>query len=137
MQLKLATVIVPEPAAHEVVIRVEAAPLNPSDTGAIVGPADITRMRAEGAGGDARVVMPVPPAAMPGLTGKIGQPLATGNEGAGVVVAAGASAEAQALIGQLVATNAGGTYSRYRAVNLANLLVLKQGMTPPRLLRFS
>jgi NADPH:quinone reductase len=130
LHLTLASVPVPNPAAEEVVIRVEAAPINPSDIGAMIGPADISRMRAEGSDDAIQVVIPMPPQAMPALAAKVGQPLPAGVEGAGVVVAAGSSSEAQSLIGRVVAVSTGAMYGQYRVVKVADLLVMKDGATP-------
>jgi NADPH2:quinone reductase len=131
LHLDLATVAIAPPADDEVVIRVEAAPINPSDIGAMIGPADVSRIRVEEDSGDAvRVSMPVPTQAMPELAAKVGQLAAAGIEGAGVVVAAGSSPRAQSLMGRVVATNTGAMYTQYRVAKAADLLVAEDGATP-------
>ena len=110
---------VPEPGPDEIVIRVEAAPLNPSDMGLLFGGADMAAAVASGPAGRPVVTAPVPDAAMRGLAGRVGTPMPAGNEGAGTVVAAGGSAAAQALLGKIAAAAGGGMYSQYRAVNVA------------------
>jgi NADPH:quinone reductase-like Zn-dependent oxidoreductase len=130
LQLRLARVALAEPAPEEVVIRVEAAPINPSDIGAMFGPSDISRMRADGAGDTKQVAIPMPPQAMLAMAAKVGQPLSAGVEGAGIVVAAGSSAKAQMLLGKVVAVSIGGMYAQYRVANVADLLVMKGGTTP-------
>src|SRR5438046_2479612 len=125
----LDVVPVPEPGPDEVVIRVEAAPLNPSDMGLLFGGADMAAAVASGPAGRPVVTAPIPDAAMRGLAGRVGTPMAVGNEGAGTVVAAGGSAAAQALLGQVVAAAGGGMYSQYRAVNVALCLELPAGAT--------
>lgn len=120
---------VAKPAAEEVVIRVEAAPINPSDLGAMLGPADISRMRVDGSGEAMQVIIPMPPEAMHAMAARIGQSLPAGIEGAGVVVAAGSSPDAQALMGKVVAVSTGAMYAQYRVANLADLLVMKGGAT--------
>jgi NADPH:quinone reductase len=130
VQLMLVRAPVLSPAANEVVIRVEAAPINPSDLGALFGPSDITRMRVEGTGDDVRIVVPMPPPGMRMLAARIGRPIPVGTEGAGVVVAAGASPQAQALLGKVVAVAMGSMYAEYYVANVADLLPTKEGTTP-------
>ena len=49
LEISLVNVPVPEPAADEIVVRVEATPINPSDIGLLVGAADMTTAKASGA----------------------------------------------------------------------------------------
>jgi NADPH2:quinone reductase len=129
LELSLDMVPVPEPGPDEVVIRVEAAPLNPSDIGLLFGGADMAAAVASGSAQRPVVTAPVPDAAMRALAGRVGTPMPVGNEGAGTVVAAGGSAAAQALLGKLVAAVGGGMYSQYRLVNVALCLELPAGAT--------
>jgi NADPH2:quinone reductase len=129
LELFLDMVPVSEPGPDEVVIRVEAAPLNPSDMGLLFGGADMGAAVASGSADRPVVTAPIPDAAMRGLAGRVGTPMAVGNEGAGTVVAAGESAAAQALLGKVVAAAGGGMYSQYRPVNVALLLELPAGAT--------
>ena len=129
LELFLDMVPVSEPGPDEVVIRVEAAPLNPSDMGLLFGGADMAAAVASGSADRPVVTAPIPDAAMRGLAGRIGTPLPVGNEGAGTVVAAGESAAAQALLGKVVAAAGGGMYSQYRPVNVALCLELPAGTT--------
>jgi NADPH:quinone reductase-like Zn-dependent oxidoreductase len=129
LELFLDMVPVSAPGPDEVLIRVEAAPLNPSDLGLLFGGAD---MAAAVAGGPAErpvITVPVPDAAMRALAGRVGTPMPAGNEGAGTVVAAGESAAAQALLGKVVAAAGGGMYAQYRSVNVALCLELPAGAT--------
>jgi len=119
LELFLDMVPVPEPGPDEVVIRVEAAPLNPSDMGLLFGGADMAAAVASGSAERPVVTAPIPDAAMRGLAGRVGTPMPVGNEGAGTVVAAGESAAARALLGKVVAAAGGGMYSQYRSVNVA------------------
>src|SRR3546814_14250549 len=89
------------PSANEVVVRVEAAPINPTDMGLLFGPADLSAARLEGTVRQPVLVAPVPPAAMPFVALRLDQPLPAGVEGAGVVVATGPGQEA--LLGKNVA----------------------------------
>jgi NADPH2:quinone reductase len=125
--LQLTEVPVVEPAADEVVIRVEAAPINPSDLGVLVGPADLARARFEGSAERPTVTAPLSPAAAKALARRLDQPLSAGNEGAGQVVAAGDAA--QALLGKRVAVLAGGMYAQYRTVRAGDCLALPKGVS--------
>ena len=130
LTLGLVEVDMPVPRPHEVVVRVEAAPINPSDLGLLLGGADVTTAAPATIDSQPAVVATVPPAALAGLAGRLDQSLPCGNEGAGVVVAAGDSPEAQALLGRTVAGFGGGMYSQFRAVPLSQCLVLNEGTTP-------
>jgi NADPH:quinone reductase len=129
LELSLDTVPVPEPGPDEVLIRVEAAPLNPSDMGLLFGGADMAAATAGGSAERPVVTAPIPGAAMRGLAGRAGTPLPVGNEGAGTVVAAGSSSAAQALLGKVVAAAGGGMYAQYRPVNVRLCLELPAGAT--------
>jgi NADPH:quinone reductase-like Zn-dependent oxidoreductase len=129
VELFLDLVPVPAPRPDEVVIRVEAAPLNPSDMGVLFGGADMAAAAASGSAERPVVTAPIPDAAMRGLAGRVGTPLPVGNEGAGTVVAAGESAAAQGLLGQVVAAAGGGMYAQYRSTKVAQCLPLPAGTT--------
>ena len=130
LQLSLVDVPVPTPGPDEVLLRVEAAPLNPSDLGLLFGAADMTTARASGTATRPVIAATVPPAAMKAMAGRVDQALPVGNEGAGVVVAAGSSPAAQALLGKTVAAMGGAMYSQYRCVPVADCLLLRDGTTP-------
>ncbi|MEO8938143.1 MAG: zinc-binding dehydrogenase [Burkholderiaceae bacterium] len=130
LELSLADVTVPKPAANEVLIRIEAAPLNPSDLGLVFGAADMKTAVASGSADRPVVTATIPPAAMKSMTGRLDQSMPPGNEGAGVVIDAGSSSEAQALIGKRVAAlGGGGMYAQYRCLPVASCLVLPEGAT--------
>lgn len=130
LEITLVDVATPEPGSHEVVLRVEAAPINPSDLGLLFAGADVSKASASTAGSAPVVTLPLGPGAMQAMAMRLGQSLPVGNEGAGVVVAAGASPEAQALLGRTVAANGGAMYSQYRTVPLAACLPLPVGVSP-------
>lgn len=130
LELSLVTVPTPKPEADEVVVRVEASPLNPSDLGLLFGGADMTAAKASGTSESPVVTAPVPPAMLQAMAGRIGQSLPVGNEGAGVVIEAGASPAAQALLGRTVGILGGAMYSQYRCLSVAQCLALPQGTTP-------
>lgn len=130
LELSLAEVAVPTPAADEVLVRVEASPINPSDLGLLFGGADMTKAEASGSDAAPVVTAPIPDAAMKAMAGRLDQSLPVGNEGAGVVVETGSDPVAQALEGKTVAILGGAMYAEYRAVKAAQCLVLPAGTTP-------
>ncbi|MBX3658232.1 MAG: zinc-binding dehydrogenase [Ramlibacter sp.] len=125
--ISLANVPTPVPAPDEVVLRVQATPINPSDIGLLLGAADLGTVRATGTADQPSLTAQIPAGAMKAMAGRLGQDLPVGNEGAGLVVAAGDSPQAQALLGQTVAVLAGGMYAQYRCVKAAQCLVLPEG----------
>lgn len=130
LALSLERVPVPEPAEDEILVRVLATPINPSDIGMLFGPADLDSVRATGTSANPKASFTVPPKALPALATRLGKPLPVGNEGAGVVVQAGASAAAQALLGRTVAVIGGAMYAQYRAAKPAQCIVMPPGTDP-------
>ncbi|MFC3631327.1 zinc-binding dehydrogenase [Paracoccus angustae] len=124
LRLHLERVILPEPGPGQLLVRVEAAPINPSDLGLMFGPADLSTLSRDGDALTARI----PDAAMPALRSRIGQSLPVGNEGAGTVVAAGP--DQQHLIGRRVAMLGGAMYARLRLIGAGDCLVLPEGAGP-------
>jgi NADPH:quinone reductase len=129
LEVFLADVEVPPPAPNEVVVRIEAAPINPSDLGLLFGPANMSGARQTGTAEKPAVTADVSPAAVAALAGRVDQALPVGNEGAGTVVAAGESQAAQALLGKTVALIGGAMYAQYRTANAEDCLVLPEGAT--------
>jgi NADPH:quinone reductase-like Zn-dependent oxidoreductase len=129
LELSLASVPTPAPAADEIVIRVEGTPINPSDIALLTGPIDLNTAKQSGTAANPVFTANVFERAMPMLAGRIDQSLPAGNEGAGTVVKAGASPEAQALMGKLVAVASGSMYSQYKVAKAAEALVLPAGTT--------
>lgn len=130
LQLSLTERELADPAAGEVIVRIEAAPINPSDLGLLFGPADLSSLRAADSDGEVRAVADVPAHLLPLVRARVGHAMAVGNEGAGVVVAAGSSDVAQALLGKTVAVFGGSMYSEYRKLGTAACLPLPEGATP-------
>jgi NADPH:quinone reductase len=130
LELSLARVAVAEPGPDEVMVRVEAAPINPSDLALMFGAADINSARASGAPGHPVLTANIPEKFMRAMAGRVGQSMPVGNEGAGVVIRAGSSKEAQALAGRTVAVAGGAMYSQYRTLKAAQCLALPAGTTP-------
>ena len=127
LELSLAEVAVPEPGPDDVVIQVEATPINPSDLGLLVGGADMSSAKASGTKDRPVITADVPPPALRAMSARLGQSLAVGNEGAGTVVKAGSSPAAQALLGKRVTGLGGEMYSQYRMLNLAQVMELPPG----------
>ena len=130
LELSLTDVPIPDPKPDEVVVRVEASPLNPSDLGLLFGGADMSTAKVSGPPDRPVVTAAIGPETMRALAARVDQPLPVGNEGAGVVVSAGSSPEAQALLGKTVAILGGAMYAQYRAIKALNCLVLPEGTTP-------
>lgn len=127
MELVEAPMLVPK--AHEVVIRVEATPINPSDQGVMFGFTNMGGATSSGEGAGTVLKAPVSPQGMAVMKARVGQALPVGNEGAGTVVAAGDDAVAQGLMGKIVATLGGGMYAQYRCVPAATCLPLQADQT--------
>lgn len=128
LQLSLRQSELPEPAQDEVLIRVLASPINPSDLALLLGPADLSTARAGGTADSPMVTATIAPRLMKSVAGRIDQSMAVGNEGAGVVVKSGV--DAQHLLGRTVAVLGGGMYAQYRLVKAAACLPLPEGTTP-------
>ena len=129
LELSLVELPIPQPGEDEVVVRVEATPINPSDLALLVGPADMTTATVSGTAQRPVITAMIPDALMKMVTPRVGQSLAVGNEGAGVVIAAGASDAAQALLGKTVGMIGGEMYSQYRCLNVSQCLPLMEGTT--------
>jgi NADPH2:quinone reductase len=129
LELSLVKLPVADPAPDEIVVRIEGTPINPSDLGLLVGPADVSTLKSTGSGDGVVVTAAVPEMAMRAMAARVGEAMPVGNEGAGTVVAAGSSPEAQALLGKLVAILGGEMYARYRTVKAKAALPLPAGAT--------
>jgi NADPH:quinone reductase-like Zn-dependent oxidoreductase len=129
LELSLARVEMPEPGPDQVLVKVEATPINPSDLGLLLGPADPSNMTVSGSGTDIKVVGKVAPAALPFLAARLDQSMPVGNEGAGTVVQAGSSDAAQALKGKTVSMIGGAMYAQYRLLKATDCQPLPAGTT--------
>jgi NADPH2:quinone reductase len=129
LELSLEEVSVPEPGPDEVVVKVDAAPINPSDLALLTAFADLSQASQSGTAERPVISAPIPEAAMPLLQGRVGDSLPVGNEGAGEVVAAGSSDAAQTLLGRTVGLFGGETYGQYRCANVMQCLPLEEGTT--------
>jgi NADPH:quinone reductase-like Zn-dependent oxidoreductase len=130
LELSLARVPTPEPKSDEVVVRIDATPVNPSDLGLLFAGADMSAATVSGTREQPIVSASIPPAAFRNIGARIGQSLPVGNEGAGVVVRAGPSDEARALVGKTVAILGGAMYAQFRTIKVSQCVVLPPGTTP-------
>ena len=127
LQLSLVNIETPSPGPEEIVVRIQATPINPSDIGLLFGAADMTTAKASGIAAEPVITASVPERFMKGMAGRLDQSMPVGNEGAGVVVATGDSPAAKALLGKTVAVLGGAMYSQYRTVPVAMSLLLPEG----------
>ena len=130
LEISLVETEFPDPGPDEVLVRMEATPINPSDLGLLLGPADPATARQAGTAERPVLVADIPEALMRLVARRVGQSMPVGNEGSGVVVAAGSSAAAQALMGKTVAIAGGAMYAQYRCVNVMQCLQLEEGTSP-------
>lgn len=129
LELSLAEVTTAEPGPDQVVVKVEATPINPSDLGLLIGPADMSTAKAAGSGAGTKVTARVPGQALPFIAARLDQAMPVGNEGAGTVVKAGSSEAAQALLGKTVSMIGGGMYAQYRLLKATDCQPLPAGTT--------
>lgn len=130
LELSLVLDTIAAPAADEVVVRIEAAPLNPSDLGLLFGAADMGTAKQSGSAASPVVTARIPERLMKSMAPRLNQSMPAGNEGAGVVVEAGTSPAAQALLGKTVAVLGGAMYSQYRCLKAEQCMLLPDGTTP-------
>jgi NADPH:quinone reductase-like Zn-dependent oxidoreductase len=130
LEISLLDVATPEPGPDEVVVRVEATPINPSDLGLLTGAADMTTAKAAGTREHPVITAKVPDAGMRAMAGRLDESMPVGNEGAGVVIKTGSSEAAKALMGRTVAMIGGAMYSQYRCLKVNECLPLPDGTTP-------
>jgi len=129
LELSLVEVPVPVPGPDQVLIRVEATPINPSDLGLLFAAADLGTVRQAGTASRPVTTASVAPGVVKALAARVGRSLPVGNEGAGVVVAAGSSPAAQAMLGKMVAGFGGEMYAQYRCLPVTQCLQLPEGTT--------
>jgi NADPH:quinone reductase-like Zn-dependent oxidoreductase len=129
LEISLLEIPTPEPSADEVVVRVEASPINPSDLGLLVGAADMATAKASGTRDAPVITAKVPEAAMRAMAGRLDESMPVGNEGAGVVIRTGSSEAAKALMGKTVSVIGGAMYSQYRTVKASDCMALPTGTT--------
>ena len=129
LEVSLADAAIAPPTGSEVLVRVEASPLNPSDLGLLLGPVDLSTVKAAGVPERPILTARIPERFLKGLAARLDQAMPVGNEGAGVVIAAGPAPAAQALVGRTVAMFGGSMYAQYRTIAAADVLPLPPGAT--------
>ena len=129
LEISLLDVATPEPGPDEVVVRVEATPINPSDLGLLVGAADMSTAKASGSKEHPVITAKVPEAGMRAMAARLDDSMPVGNEGAGVVIKTGSSDAAKALMGKTVAMIGGAMYAQYRCLKVNECLPLPAGTT--------
>jgi NADPH:quinone reductase-like Zn-dependent oxidoreductase len=129
LEISLQSVPTPEPGPDDVVVRVEASPINPSDLGLLTGAADLATVKASGVKDSPVITAKVPEAGMKAMAGRLDQSMPVGNEGAGRVIRTGSSDKAKALMGKTVSMIGGAMYSQYRTVRVGECMPLPDGTT--------
>jgi NADPH:quinone reductase-like Zn-dependent oxidoreductase len=129
LELSLAEVLIPEPGPDQVLVKVEATPINPSDLGLLLGPADMSTAETSGSGAAIKITAKVPEQALPFIAARLDQAMPVGNEGAGTVTKAGSSEAAQALLGKTVSMIGGAMYAQYRLLKATDCQPLPAGTT--------
>jgi NADPH2:quinone reductase len=128
IEISIASVEKPIPAENEVLIKVEASPINPSDLGLLISfAADLDSLNVSGSGDETVAKMKVHPGLMKAMTPRLDQSMKVGNEGGGVIEDAGTGAED--LIGKTVGVAGGAMYSQYRCVPASSCLVMDDSTT--------
>jgi len=128
IEISIASAEKPVPADDEVLIEVQAAPINPSDLGLLLSfAADLETINVSGSGDETVTSMKIHPALMSAMKPRLDESMQVGNEGSGVIVDAGANVKD--LIGKTVGLAGGAMYSQYRAVPAASCLVMNDGTT--------
>jgi NADPH:quinone reductase len=129
LEISLLNVPTPEPKPDEVVVQVEATPINPSDFGLLTGAADLSTVRVSGTKELPVVTAKVPEAGMKAMAARLDESLPVGNEGAGVVIKTGSSDAAKALMGKTVSMIGGAMYAQYRTLRVNECMPLPAGTT--------
>lgn len=127
LQLSLEDVTIPAPGPDEVIVQVQAAPINPSDLGLLLGPADLSGMESGGTADRPTLRAPIPPQRMAMMKPRLDESMPVGNEGAGLVVRAGENA--QGLLGRTVGMAGGAMYTQYRKLGAREVMPLPEGAT--------
>ncbi|MDA2988477.1 MAG: NADH oxidase [Actinomycetota bacterium] len=120
---------IPKPGPTEVVVRVEAAPINPSDIGTLFAHGEVTEAQSIDAEGMPGVRIPVSEAAQRAQLARVGAAMPVGNEGGGTVIAAGSSTSAQAAVGRVVGFFSRNAYAQYRTIDISQCTVMGEGVT--------
>jgi NADPH2:quinone reductase len=124
VELSIAVSEIPVPSDDEVLIKVGASPINPSDLALLLSfAADMDTITSTGSGDDTVTTIKIHPAMMGAMKPRLDESMQVGNEGSGVVVDAGVNAKD--LIGKTVGLAGGAMYSQYRCVPAMSCLVME------------
>ena len=129
LELSLVDTPVRAPGPDQILVRIEASPINPSDIGLLFGAADMATARQIGTPDAPHIVADIPPAFLRAMAARVGESMPVGNEGGGTVIAAGDSPAAQALLGKKVGALGGAMYAEYRTLRTSDVVVLGDGAT--------
>ncbi|MEM1146111.1 MAG: zinc-binding dehydrogenase [Pseudomonadota bacterium] len=130
LELSLAELDVPNPEGNQVLVQMEAVPINPTDLALMFGPADLTSVESEATAAGPLARMRIPEKLLGAVRSRIGESLGAGFEGAGRVVGAGESEAAQALLGQTVALTGDGLFTRYCCVDALQVTAMGESISP-------
>src|SRR5208283_50773 len=79
LELSLVSLPIPDPAPNEVLLRVEASPINPSDIGLMFGAADMDTAKIFTTANGPAVTARVPEGAKKSMAGRLGVSMPVGN----------------------------------------------------------
>ncbi|MBB6123712.1 zinc-binding dehydrogenase [Sphingobium subterraneum] len=125
LTLSLEDVTLSDPAEDEIIVQVEAAPINPSDLGMMLSAGDIASLTSGGTSDRPFLTLHIPESRMAAVRGRIGQSVPIGNEGAGTVIAAGSAV--RELEGKRVGMIGGAMYADYRKISARDVIPLPDG----------
>lgn len=126
LNLSIGDFMIPKPKAHEVVVKIGAASINPSDVAVVLGFPALGVPQIFGTNAEPKEPQ-IPAAYLAAYGGRFGMKLPGGNEGGGVVVAAGSDSEH--LMGKTVALFGCNSFAEYRCVPTAACMVMNDGTT--------
>ena len=128
IEISIARVEKPKPLENEVLVKVEASPINPSDLGLLISfAADLDSLSISGSGNNTVAKMKIHPGLMKAMKSRVGQSMQVGNEGGGIIEDAGSNAKE--LIGKTVGAAGGAMYSQYRCIPANSCLVMDEKTT--------
>ena len=120
LTIELAPLRLPAPNSNQIAVRVEAAPINPSDLALLFGTADTN----DATYSPGKIIGRMAEGATRAMKGRHGVSLPVGNECAGTVIAAGESPAAQALLGKQVGCVPGTAFATHAVADAQMAIVL-------------
>ena len=128
--LEIVETDIPTPRDRELLVRIDATPINPTDQSLLLGRADPVTVVQSGTADRPEITANIPEDELASMKARLDRPLPVGSEGAGVVVGAGSDDEAQALVGRTVAVLGNGLFAQYCCIPADHCLVLPEGIKP-------